>query len=275
MIAIQTGVGLLCVLCVATSQALAFSHSANDVLTNERGTNKIGKDKCESDKCKCFQGPMGQPGNHGMPGLPGTRGDDGKHGSKGEKGEAGPIGPPGELGLAGNRGKRGVKGERGEQGERGIMGERGEPGFPGLDGQRGAKGDPGTNILNKIAFSASRSKKLGPVLQNTIIVFENVHTNIGDGFDVYTSHFVCRRNGTYVFIAHILGQEKQDAEAWIVVNNQHKVPLHGDARAGYGTGSNTIILHLNLDDHVWIELSKNTAIFSDYTTFSGFLLFPD
>jgi C1q domain len=53
------------------------------------------------------------------------------------------------------------------------------------------------------------------------------------------------------------------------------VPIHGDGRAGYGTGSQTIILSLKTDDHVWIQLSKDSALLNDYTTFSGYLLFED
>lgn len=59
------------------------------------------------------------------------------------------------------------------------------------------------------------------------------------------------------------------------MNDKHKGPLHGDGRAGYGTGSQTLILTLKTDDHVWIQLSKDSALLNDYSTFSGFLQFDD
>ena len=126
-----------------------------------------------------------------------------------------------------------------------------------------------------MAFSVVRSVKLGPVMQDTPVIFDRVVTNIGEGFDEYSSHFVCRVNGTYVFMTHILGQNNKDVYAWVMLNNKHKVPLHGDGRAGYGTGSQSIILHLKYDDHVWLQLSKDSGLLNDYSTFSGFLLFED
>ena len=54
-----------------------------------------------------------------------------------------------------------------------------------------------------------------------------------------------------------------------------QVPIHGDGRAGYGTGSQTVIVSLKADDRVWIQLSKDSALLNDYTTFSGYLIFED
>ena len=56
---------------------------------------------------------------------------------------------------------------------------------------------------------------------------------------------------------------------------RHRAPIHGDGRAGYGGGGQTIIIPLRYDDHVWIQLNKDSALLNDYTTFSGHLLFDD
>lgn len=53
------------------------------------------------------------------------------------------------------------------------------------------------------------------------------------------------------------------------------MPIHGDGRAGYGTGTQTIVLSLKTDYYVWIQLSKDSALLNDYTTFSGYLIFED
>jgi hypothetical protein len=58
-----------------------------------------------------------------------------------------------------------------------------------------------------------------------------------------------------------------------MVNGHHKVPIHGDHRSGFGTGSNTIILSLVEEDHVWIQLVKNSSLLNDFSTFSGYLIF--
>ena len=54
-----------------------------------------------------------------------------------------------------------------------------------------------------------------------------------------------------------------------------QVPIHGDGRAGYGTGSQTVVFSMKTDDTVWIQLRKDSALFNDYTTFSGYLIFED
>ena len=177
-------------------------------------------------------------------------------------------------GPPGNRGRKGLSGDTGNDGSTGEIGVKGERGYSGLPGASGPKGEAAKS-LRKMAFSVARSTRLGPVLQDTTITFDVQYTNVGEGFDVYSSHFVCKHNGTYLFTTHILGQNNKDVYAWIMLNDKHKVPLHGDGRAGYGTGSQTIILQLKVDDHVWIQLSKDSGLLNDYTTFSGYLLFDD
>ena len=127
----------------------------------------------------------------------------------------------------------------------------------------------------RIAFSASRTNPMGPVTEDTTITFDKVLLNQGDSFDIFTSHFVTKLNGTYLFTAHVLSSSDCDAYAWITVNNRPIVPMHGDHRAGYGTGSNTIIYHLVLEDHVWIQLMRNSSLLNDYSTFSGHLIYED
>ena len=107
------------------------------------------------------------------------------------------------------------------------------------------------------------------------MTFDTIFSNIGGGFDEYSSHFVCKVNGTYLFLTHVLAQNNQNAYAWIMQNSKHRVPLHADQRAGYGTGSQSIILSLRTDDHIWIQLNKDSALLNDYSTFSGYLLFEE
>lgn len=152
-------------------------------------------------------------------------------------GEPGPEGPPGVRGKRGSQGEAGVPGP---MGERGAKGDRGYTGMPGLKGQ---KGEPASSAASQslssrdaapriTAFSVSRNQKLGPVPEDTTVIFDNVITNVGLGFDARSSQFVCRTNGTYVFTTHILGQNNLDVYAWIMANGRHRVPLHGDGRAG-------------------------------------------
>ena len=109
----------------------------------------------------------------------------------------------------------------------------------------------------------------------TTITFDKVLLNQGENFDVYTSHFVAKINGTYLFIAHVLSSTDNDAYAWLTINNRPLVPMHGDHRSGYGTGSNTVIYHLVQEDHVWVQLMKNSSLLNDFSTFSGYLIYED
>ncbi|KAI0212314.1 Caprin-2, partial [Lamellibrachia satsuma] len=181
---------------------------------------------------------------------------------------SGQVGPEGPTGKRGSRGRKGHSGDHGEKGTKGDRGDRGPPGLPGVRGY--ATKDP-----RKVAFSVARSLKLGPLIKDSVVLFDNVITNVGNSFDEHTSHFVCRVNGTYLFATHVLSQNNKDVYAWIMLNNKHKLPLHGDGRAGYATGSQTVILRLIKGDRVWLQLRKDSALLNDFSTFSGYLLFED
>ena len=107
-------------------------------------------------------------------------------------GPIGPVGPSGEKGRRGSDGRPGKPGMDGVPGDKGQKGDRGFSGFAGLKGQKGEPG--GRSASARVAFSVARSQKLGPVLQDTPVTFDVVFANVGDAFDVYSSHFVCQVN---------------------------------------------------------------------------------
>ena len=111
----------------------------------------------------------------------------------------GPPGPIGPTGLLGERGKKGSEGEKGESGIHGPKGEKGERGYTGFAGVKGNKGEPWLDKRTRVAFSVMRNSKLGPVTQDTPITFDVILNNVGDSFEQYSSHFVCKINGTYFF----------------------------------------------------------------------------
>ena len=147
----------------------------------------------------------------------------------GTPGLSGPQGPSGERGKRGPRGDPGAKGEPGSKGDKGDVGPVGPAAVKGQKGEPAATATPAATGVGRrrVAFSVARSQKLGPVLQDTPVTFDVVFTNVGDGFDVYSSHFVCRHNGTYLFVTHVLGQNNKDVYAWIMMNDKHKVTVCG------------------------------------------------
>lgn len=126
------------------------------------------------------------------------------------------TGPSGDRGRRGGRGEPGIKGDTGDVGSPGLKGQKGEPNLMSTTTSRRSSGA-------RVAFSVARSQKLGPVLEDTLVGFDVVLTNVDDGFDVSSSRFVCRTNGTYTFTAHLLGQNNNDFYAWIMMNDKHKV----------------------------------------------------
>ncbi|CAL1526366.1 unnamed protein product [Lymnaea stagnalis] len=233
------------------------------------------------DQCNhCCRGLPGPQGIPGLPGHHGTRGQDGQMGGKGEKGELGSKGftgmrgETGPVGPKGSRGRKGSKGDCGPTGLPGVKGDLGPQGPVGPAGEQGMRGPKGEQPA-RIAFTVTRSEPLGPVPQKTPITFDKVHLNLGDSFDVYSSHFICKVNGTYLFTIHMLSMENQTAYGWLMLNNDHQMAFHGDAQARHGTGSNTVILRLSREDHVWIQLNENSAILNHFSSFSGHILFED
>ncbi|KAH9525286.1 Caprin-2 [Bulinus truncatus] len=230
-------------------------------------------DQC-NNCCRGLPGPAGTPGMHGHPGLRGQDGQPGPKGDKGDMGNKGFTGMKGDEGPIGPKGSRGRKGVKGDIGLPGVKGECGPPGPRGPPGEPGVKGAKGDQPA-RIAFTVTRSEPLGPVLQKTPITFDKIHLNLGDSFDVYSSHFICKVNGTYVFTVHMLSMENQTAYGWVMLNNDHQMAFHGDAQARHGTGSNTIMLRLSREDHVWVQLNENSAILNHFSSFSGHILFED
>lgn len=111
--------------------------------------------------------------------------------------------------------------------------------------------------------------------QDTSIPFDKTILNSGNAFSELTSHFICNVNGTYLFNIHILSQENRNAFVMVMLNDMPQISLHGDHRSGHGVASNTAIFQLKEGDHVWLLLLKDSAISSDSSTFSGYLIYDD
>ncbi|GFS13665.1 complement C1q tumor necrosis factor-related protein 9 [Elysia marginata] len=151
---------------------------------------------------KCCMGIPGPQGAMGIQGVPGPQGRDGLTGAKGDKGEMGSkgfTGMPGEKGHEGQKGQRGRKGDQGPLGPAGPAGEKGDLGPEGATGPQGETGPRGPRGKEpaRVAFTVTRREPLGPVPQKTPVTFDKIHLNLGDSFDVYSSHFVCKVSQLY------------------------------------------------------------------------------
>ncbi|KAB5553684.1 hypothetical protein PDJAM_G00042880 [Pangasius djambal] len=188
------------------------------------------------------QGPQGKPGRPGKPGPPGP---------PGEPGPPGPMGPPGD------------RGERGDRGTNGI---------------NGAISTVTYSTQPRVAFYAGLKN---PHEGYEILKFDDVVTNLGNNYDGASGKFICSVPGTYFFIYHVLMRGGDGTSMWadLCKNGQVRASaIAQDADQNYDYASNSVILHLDAGDEVYIKLDGGKAHGGNnnkYSTFSGFILYAD
>ncbi|XP_029302697.1 complement C1q-like protein 2 isoform X1 [Cottoperca gobio] len=208
------------------------------------------------------QPPMAQ-GSRGEPGRPG------KPGSRGPPGEPGPPGP------------------RGPPGERGVS----KLAFPAVTGPAGAEngeleGVNSTTSSFRIAFYVGLKN---PHEGYEVLKFDDVITNLGNRYDASTGKFTCHVSGIYFFTYHVLMRGGDGTSMWadLCKNGQEvlsPVPqvrasaIAQDADQNYDYASNSAVLHLDSGDEIYVKLDGGKAHGGNnnkYSTFSGFILYPD
>ncbi|XP_020323288.1 complement C1q-like protein 3 [Oncorhynchus nerka] len=190
-------------------------------------------------------------------------------------------GPKGEPGRTGRIGPRGPLGEPGPPGPAGPPGERGGPGPPGLPGTPGATGAISAatyNTFPKIAFYAGLKKQHEGY---EVLKFDDVVTNLGNHYDPTTGKFTCSIPGIYFFVYHVLMRGGDGTSMWadLCKNNQVRASaIAQDADQNYDYASNSVVLHLEPGDEIYIKLDGGKAHGGNnnkYSTFSGFIVYAD
>ncbi|KAM3858861.1 caprin-2 [Diretmus argenteus] len=131
----------------------------------------------------------------------------------------------------------------------------------------------------RVAFTASRTANFAPGNLDQPIVFDQLHSNLGEMYDTHMGRFTCPVNGTYVFIFHIL-KLAVNVPLYINLMRNDEVMVSAYANDGapdHETASNHAILPLYQGDQVWLRLHRGAIYGSTwkYSTFSGFLLYQD
>ncbi|XP_033470283.1 caprin-2 isoform X2 [Epinephelus lanceolatus] len=131
----------------------------------------------------------------------------------------------------------------------------------------------------RVAFNASRTANFAPGNLDQPIVFDQLHSNLGEMYDTHIGRFTCPVNGTYVFIFHIL-KLAINVPLYINLMRNEEVMVSAYANDGapdHETASNHAILPLFQGDQVWLRLHRGAIYGSTwkYSTFSGFLLYQD
>ncbi|KAM7366802.1 hypothetical protein PAMP_014746 [Pampus punctatissimus] len=131
----------------------------------------------------------------------------------------------------------------------------------------------------RVAFTASRTANFAPGNLDQPIVFDQLHSNLGEMYDTHIGRFTSPVNGTYVFIFHIL-KLAINVPLYINLMRNEEVMVSAYANDGapdHETASNHAILPLFQGDQVWLRLHRGAIYGSTwkYSTFSGFLLYQD
>ncbi|XP_074481884.1 caprin-2 isoform X2 [Sebastes fasciatus] len=129
----------------------------------------------------------------------------------------------------------------------------------------------------RVAFNASRTANFAPGNLDQPIVFDQLHSNLGEMYDTHIGRFTCPANGTYVFLFHIL-KLATNIPLYINLMRNEEVVVSAYANDGapdHETASNHAILPLFQGDQVWLRLHRGAIYGSTwkYSTFSGFLLY--
>ena len=126
-----------------------------------------------------------------------------------------------------------------------------------------------------VAFFTTRTPRDQNLGANQNIIFDNVVTNIGNGYNLHQGVFVAPVAGTYVFFSTVLANN--DGEAWvhIAVNGKNMANFYARGTDGrHDSGSQMIVVTLNQGDDVSVQSNSTpeSVYGSSYTTFSGYLL---
>ena len=124
----------------------------------------------------------------------------------------------------------------------------------------------------QVAFTVQHTLA-GTLGKQQAVKYNQVVTNIGNGYDSRDGHFTAPVAGLYSFSLTGMGYATSLLYLNIMKNNQFLAQIYttnGDA----DSASVTIHTHLNVDDHVWIENGSGAGAHlhpGPYNTFSGIL----
>ncbi|KAL1021893.1 hypothetical protein UPYG_G00019400 [Umbra pygmaea] len=197
-----------------------------------------------------------------------------------------------------------AQGSKGETGRPGKPGPRGPPGEPGPPGPRGPPGERGSSgrlsypaVTSVTATAETSTDEINTVLGGTkiafyvglknphegyeVLKFDDVVTNTGNQYDATTGKFTCEVSGIYFFTYHVLMRGGDGTSMWadLCKNGQVRASaIAQDADQNYDYASNSVVLHLDSGDEIYVKLDGGKAHGGNnnkYSTFSGFILYPD
>nr|XP_022291263.1 uncharacterized protein LOC111102706 [Crassostrea virginica] len=131
-------------------------------------------------------------------------------------------------------------------------------------------------VSTKIGFTASVSSSSSSWTGNTL-VFPQVITNVGNGYNPSDGVFTAPMAGVYVFFVNVQSYHQETIYVDIVLNEATKVRTmaydYGD-NDYYEAGPNLAVLSLQTGGKVWVKRYSGKGYYYEgpITTFSGFII---
>ncbi|XP_059167019.1 cerebellin-3-like [Physella acuta] len=133
-----------------------------------------------------------------------------------------------------------------------------------------------SDLYGEIAFTAGLSSPLN-LLQNQIVVYNEVLTNIGGAYNKRTGVFKAPVAGLYMFQVHGAASNSSTLKLALGQNDTISVTAYNNmAGLGINEASNSAVLQLEKNDEVYVSAATATSLLGARTaivnTFSGFLI---
>ena len=119
---------------------------------------------------------------------------------------------------------------------------------------------PSTNE-NAVAFYAYSTHTFTSPSNLFVLTFDNVITNVGNGYHHHSGLFIAPRTGLYVFTWSFRIQNDAYISTELVVNESAKSAVYFDANPGIGGNkAGTVVTHVNQGDDVFVRVTQNNNL---------------
>ncbi|XP_033725748.1 uncharacterized protein LOC117315595 [Pecten maximus] len=131
------------------------------------------------------------------------------------------------------------------------------------------------------AFSAQMADHAQSLSSHQTVLFPHSILNEGAAYDNLTGIFTCPEAGVYHFSVTIMAFSNEQVETELVVNANLLMRNYAGGNQRYNQGSNSVMVHLNVGDRVWVRIMRSPGINNEgstrvygsvWSTFSGFKL---
>ncbi|XP_071124032.1 cerebellin-1-like [Mytilus edulis] len=130
----------------------------------------------------------------------------------------------------------------------------------------------------KVAFMVKNSINLHNIPSKSVVVYNTVITNLGNGYDKSTGIFTAPSNGVYIFSWTVLTPHGKFFFTYLALNGNLIARNFAGARkeADSASGSQNVVIEVKKDDKIYVTIQEGYTgqyLFGNsWSTFSGYKL---